>query len=428
MTNDKERGVLAWGPRLLRILGSFGLACVILLLLTLLTFMGTLEQAHASIYDVQREYFESAFLISDVLGIPIPMPGAYLLLALLFVNLVVGGMIRLKRKKNRAGIFVVHLGVALLLIGGFIEFTSSTKGYLPVLEGEPFKDRNGNEEYDPGEPFADRDGNGVRTPPHAGARFLSHYDRDLVVRMRAGENDVREWLVPMADLAAASHGQRVQVTLEGGPTFQVHGYRRNAAVKRGRGEGSVDGRVIVGLGDDPKNAEANMPACYVSLPLSGGKTALGLVSAEQEYPFVAGMGRERVTLDVKKRGWDLPFAVSLRRGIEKTYPGTSKPSEFSSYITKIEDGVREHLHITMNEPLRHRGYTLYQSGMSEAVQTQHGPRMMSTFSVVKNPADSVPLLACIVIVIGMLMHFCTKLARFILRELGQPERKAEATS
>ena len=68
------------------------------------------------------------------------------------------------------------------------------------------------------------------------------------------------------------------------------------------------------------------------------------------------------------------------------------PAEFSSYVTKLEAGTTRDVHITMNEPLRHRGYTLYQSGWGpQADGTGQGPPWYSTFSVVHNPSDRVPM-------------------------------------
>ena len=41
------------------LLSSLKLTCVLLVLLGLLTFLGTLEQVDRGIYDVQKQYFES---------------------------------------------------------------------------------------------------------------------------------------------------------------------------------------------------------------------------------------------------------------------------------------------------------------------------------------------------------------------------------
>jgi hypothetical protein len=72
--------------------------------------------------------------------------------------------------------------------------------------------------------------------------------------------------------------------------------------------------------------------------------------------------------------------------------------------------------ISMNEPLREHGLVLYQAswGPSNA-----GPkdRLFSTFAVVRNPADVMPLVACIVIAAGMLFHFARKLTRYMKSEV-----------
>ncbi len=65
----------------------------------------------------------------------------------------------------------------------------------------------------------------------------------------------------------------------------------------------------------------------------------------------------------------------------------------------------------MNKPLRRDGYVLFQSswGPSDA-----GPndRLFSVFSVVKNPADQWPLIACLITTLGMSIHFGRKLFRY----------------
>ena len=54
---------------LYRFLSSYGLSCVLFFLLFLLTLMGTLEQIHLGLFDVQKKYFESVFLIHELFGV-----------------------------------------------------------------------------------------------------------------------------------------------------------------------------------------------------------------------------------------------------------------------------------------------------------------------------------------------------------------------
>jgi hypothetical protein len=94
-------------------------------------------------------------------------------------------------------------------------------------------------------------------------------------------------------------------------------------------------------------------------------------------------------------------------------------SRFSSYVTKVEDGVERDVHVTMNEPLRHRGYTFYQSGWGPPGASPGEPHY-STFSVVRNPSDRVPIWACTVIALGLLVHFGRRLALHVRASSSRP--------
>jgi hypothetical protein len=82
-------------------------------------------------------------------------------------------------------------------------------------------------------------------------------------------------------------------------------------------------------------------------------------------------------------------------------------------VTKIEGATAQQVHITMNEPMRHRGFTFYQS--SWGPQRGSGP-LWSQFSVVRNPSDQVPLISCLIIAAGLLFHFGRKLMLHVMRE------------
>ena len=88
------------GRMVLRFLGSNGLATILLIVLFLLTLLGTWEQTNTGLYEVQKRYFDSLFFpLSD--DLPIPIPGAYLVLMLLSLNLVVGGVYRVRWRASK---------------------------------------------------------------------------------------------------------------------------------------------------------------------------------------------------------------------------------------------------------------------------------------------------------------------------------------
>src|SRR5690349_23344782 len=90
--------------KLLAFLSSFGFAAILLVFLTLLTWLGTLEQIEHGLFETQKKYFDSLYLVhwletTPALGfrIGIPLPGVYLLLGLLLLNLVCGGIVRMRK-------------------------------------------------------------------------------------------------------------------------------------------------------------------------------------------------------------------------------------------------------------------------------------------------------------------------------------------
>ncbi|NIA16298.1 MAG: ResB protein required for cytochrome C biosynthesis, partial [Nitrospiraceae bacterium] len=106
---------------------------MLFLLLLLLTYLGTLHQTEYGLFESQQTYFNSIFLIHRAFGtIPVPLPGGYLLVTLLFINLVCGGIIRVRKGWSKLGILVTHVGICVLLVGSFITFEFSESGHMTL--------------------------------------------------------------------------------------------------------------------------------------------------------------------------------------------------------------------------------------------------------------------------------------------------------
>ncbi len=385
---------------LYRLLGSYGLACVILILLLILTLLGTLEQEDRSIYDVQREYFESTFVVSRVLGraddgtggFPIVLPGAYLLLTLLSVNLLVGGMIRIRKKGRTVGILICHVGIAVLLVGGLIEYHYSTKGNMQIWEGDSNRE------------------------------FKSYYLWELAIVERKSDGSIREFVAP--------HEQFAELDEDGHSLFQsddlpfdveLRDFKRNSRpVPAGRGARGVDGFLLADVAPDQK-AERNAAGLYATIiDKKTQSRTRAILWGWQAYPHQLSVGGTTYDLDLRKQSYPLPFALDLNRFVYEQHPGSMKPKEFSSYVTRRAGKSTEDVHITMNEPFRHGGYTFYQSGWGpQGIPSAHVERWYTVFSVVKNPADIIPEIACYLIALGLLIHFLYKLALYIIRETSK---------
>ncbi len=392
---------------LFRLFGSYGFACVILILLLILTLLGTLEQEDRSIYDVQKEYFESTFVVSRVIGraddgtggFPIILPGAYLLLSLLAVNLVVGGMIRLRWRPRVVGIFIAHLGIAFLLVGGMIEFHYSTKGNMQIWEGD------------------------------SNQEFESYFLWELAVIRKNKDGSVREYVVPHEQFAELDDDERSVFTSDDLPfDIEVRDFKRNCRpVPAGRGSKGIGGFLLKEVAPAQK-AEQNLAGLYATIIDKKTQTRRqAVIWGWQVYPYELAFDGATYYVDLRKQRYPLPFELDLDRFVYVQHPGSMKPKEFSSYVTKNEGKASEDVHITMNEPYRHQGYTFYQSGWGpQNVPPERVERWYTVFSVVKNPADKVPEYACWIIALGLLIHFVWKLVLYMGREEKMRSRERQA--
>lgn len=367
-----------------RLLASNGLACMVLLLLFVLTLLGTLEEGRLGLFEVQKRYFSSLVLLHPLPGgLKLPLPGGALLMMILGVNLLLGGMMRVRRNWSSIGLFIVHGGIVLLLLGGLITHELATEGQMVLAPGETASHFESSQEWE----LAIVD--------------TSHPDRDT------------EYLIPMKDFAGLSGGHSRSFQPEGLPfSLGLSGFSRNAAILPKDPAQTPPAEVIdgfyvkdLGSGSEP---ERNSPALYLTLEdKPGGPGRRQILWGFSPAPLNATFGGKTYELALRRTQWTLPFAVTLKKFIREFHPGTDIAKTYQSEVVKTEGGNRQELSIRMNEPLRHKGYTLFQSSFFENPKTGE---FSSILAVVKNPADQIPLYSCYMITLGLLLHFGVRLA------------------
>jgi cytochrome c biogenesis protein ResB len=99
--------------------------------------------------------------------------------------------------------------------------------------------------------------------------------------------------------------------------------------------------------------------------------------------------------------------VSLVDFQREMHPGTEVARSFSSKVEVSTDGVDRTLTISMNKPLRERGYTLYQASYRE----EPDGTQWSTFAVARNYGRLIPYVSTGIVVFGMIWHFVAMLVR-----------------
>jgi hypothetical protein len=123
------RKTASFPARVFAVFSSLGLATILLLLLGILTWFATLEQVEHGLFATLNKYFDwkQPFLVPDLESlrindklVPIPLPGGYWLCALLLVNLILGGVIRIRKGRKQIGVIIAHFGIIYMLIAGAV--------------------------------------------------------------------------------------------------------------------------------------------------------------------------------------------------------------------------------------------------------------------------------------------------------------------
>ena len=322
---------------LFRFLGSFGLAVGVLLAMLGLTFIGTMAQRTVDPYTVQTEYFESWILWQDLFGkLPFPLPGGLLLLSILFVNLVIGGMIRMRMRVRNVGVLIIHLGIATLLIGNLVEYLRSTKGHMAVFEGE------------------------------SSDEFESYYDWEVAVLEPAGDGGERAHIIPGDRFDGLGPSEEAVFRSDALP-FDV---RLSGFVPHGRPtmRDLPGGETRAGFKAQTPPKETERSLAGLSIEVEGKSTVLWGAS---NIPWVVEIGEKPYGFLLRKRSYQLPFTVELKDFQHEYHPGVAMPKRYSSDVVRHEGSISEDVHIAMNEPMRSHGYIFYQSSWGQA---REGPR------------------------------------------------------
>ncbi len=374
---------------------SYGTACVLLIFLFLLTLFGTLEQTEHGLYEVQKKYFESWFLLHDLGAISIPLPGGVLCMGLLAWNLVAGGLVRIRKSKATAGIIVTHVGIIILLAAGLVKMSGSDDGYLRLYEGDQ------SDEY------------------------VSYFLWEVAVFDADSTGDVEEFIVSDEQLRLAGDGPvRLSHSLIPFELELKHFLINARPTREGTPLPVAEGWRLLER-ELEAEAEGNLAGVYATVRSSAAADETAILWGLAEDPWVVEAGGRRWGVVLRHRKLRMPFTIRLDKFTKLEHPGTDIPSEFSSDVTQLGGEADRAILIRMNEPLRDGGLVLFQSSWGPP-NAKPGEPLFSVFSVVRNPSDHWPLYSCIVIGIGLLLTFSAKLKHYIRAQsaLRAPEVKS----
>ncbi|MFN4259743.1 MAG: cytochrome c biogenesis protein ResB [Gemmataceae bacterium] len=108
----------------------------------------------------------------------------------------------------------------------------------------------------------------------------------------------------------------------------------------------------------------------------------------------------------------LDFAITLRRAEQTVDPGTQNPASYTSFVQLTDEAKniqREDRIITMNAPLNHGGYKLYQTGFTPlGFDDKQKPVNASTFTVSNDPGLWLKYAGSTMLALGIFCMFYMK--------------------
>lgn len=407
--------------RLFAFLSSFGLATFTLAMLLLITFLGTLEQAEYGLVVSQERYFESFFVdridvaaclralaIADLGKFSLPLggylvdghvgifffPGGYTLMAMLFVNLFLGGIIRIRKSPKTIGVVISHFAILFMIASGAVTYHFAKEGILSMREGQI------NDE------------------------FQSFHERVIEIEKLQTDDKANRSVLVIDDsqYADLGDGKGRTFTHESLPfELMITGWKRHAEPRRdkeGNRPDAVDGYFIQELpildpaGSALEDEKLSSGCKGVVKDKKTGEEQKGILWEFSAASWTVTNGSDKYLIDLRRRTYKLPFAVRLDKTEQEVHPGTERARRFTSWVTKITGDHEEKRVVTMNEPVRGDGYAVFQSSFGDGIKDKSGVKS-SGFQIVENPADHWPLISCIIVAEGLLLHFLMMLARFI---------------
>jgi ABC-type transport system involved in cytochrome c biogenesis permease subunit len=301
--------------------------------------------------------------------------------------------------RKRAGIVLLHAGIALMMIGQLLTSVGAVESRMSIPEG-------GTVGY---------------------SDDIRSYELAVIDHSPAENDDVT--VVP-ASLLKANVGKDQPITHDDLPfNIRVHQWLQNSQLrdpKAGESNAATAGiglkhiaepvATMTGVGDDA--AKVDFPSAYIELLSKDGKSIGTYLTP---LHFIDGKSQiVEQPVDVDGKQYDLalrfkriyhPYTLTLKKFSFDRYTGTNTAKNYSSLVEFKEPSrnIEREVLIWMNNPLRYEGTTFYQQSFDEATEKA------TVLQVVSNPSWMTPYVACMLVAIGMLAHFGLILVRFLRR-------------
>ncbi len=332
---------------------------------------GTVAQKYMGLYQATQLFF-SDYLI-HLSFIPIPLPGFPILMIVLCVNMACKLVFKSPWKASNAGIIISHISIIFLLAGGLVTSLFSKEGFVDLGQGQT-------------------------------KSYLTDYHQRQFLISSNGE--------AIASLNPNDISQGDRISLSSLPfIIQVIDICQNCSIAE-REIDENDTRTYHSMAkfmqlrpDELKqDNETNMGGITFEIFTKKHKT-LGIYTMIEDVPKlpIISIDGDVYELRLQKKRSALPFSIDLVEFNRELYPGTQNAKSYQSHVRITDKNGSWDSLISMNQPLRYKGYTFYQSSF---LQTDAGD--ISVLAVVWNLGRSFPYIAGIILSIGLMAHIIVR--------------------
>jgi hypothetical protein len=364
--------------RLAVALSSLKLTIACLALLMVLVVACTLAQVDLGTHLAVERYIR-AFMVwwtpeGSAVRIPV-FPGGGLLGGLLLLNLILAQFRRLELSWRKGGLWIIHIGLALLFIGEFATALLQVESNMAIEEGQT---KSFSEDYRRMElaviDETDKEFDDERGIPDS--------------RLKANR-EITDDSLPFKLIVRAYHDNAALSMRSPGGAPSI--------ITQGVGAGMTFQPLPPVTGDNEQNT-----AVAVVEPVRKDGRSMGVYLLSNALGARQGFINEGRSwrLSLRLRQYQHPFSMTLKDFKHDLYPGTDIPKNFSSLV-HLKDpraGDDRDVLIYMNSPLRHDGLTFYQASFGKN-------DTLSVLQVVRNPSWTLPYLSCALVALGLLWHF-----------------------
>ena len=334
--------------------------------LMIILTIGTIAQKDIGLYQAQIKYFNSWYFWIG----PVPLPSARPVLGFILLGLISQLLFKTKfLNYKKIGISIAHLGAVLLLLGAVITSYLSEEGSMIIPEGDTIN------------------------------YMLDYHQLELVITEKENPANVitihDEKLIDNSIISAPSIPFKIKL---------INYFVNSKFENRKPGE---DSRLFIGFAkrfkivEELRSTEDSDNQAAVNFEINSNNNNVELYSIVQNMPVpqTITFNKKTYMVELRNKRTYLPFSIHLV-SFEKTFhPSTNLPKSFKSTVYLIDGNIKQKNIIQMNEPLRYKNYTFYQSSFSEGKIGK-----TTNLAVVKNYGRIFPYLSSIILCFGLLIH------------------------